>query len=415
MRLENHLLAGVGPQHLLRCVLEVVDGAHHAGVEGEPKVADEGERNGGADPRDVAAVRVGGDARPHQLVQLRGGAGPEVEAHLQRTRHRLRQGFGGDVERLRVDQAGLEAVEGGPAVLDELVVALLQTWPGCLRGVIVEGLRRPLTGFLQVRLDPAQQHQVLGPFLRRHRLREREALSVDAGLHEQPLAFDELQKDRVHEVVGIEVRVEDQVGQVADVAVKDPDFLEEIREQLVGVVPRGVEGFLLQEAPVVLERIELGRRIHRGAELAVDRFHRRDVQVDLGELPDDFGPARPVAARVNPSQAPGFAGVAVEGDERPEVAGALDFLGRELDALPELDQHEVHHQPQGREEEHADQEELARVGQPVHQADGRHQDGVLSPRFPLYGLRRVQGASGWRSAERSRREWVWRRSRRSRP
>jgi hypothetical protein len=294
---------------------------------------------------------------------------PDLEEPVQRGR-RLRRERGG---RRPYRVGGVPRYLGGPAVLDgrrqgggqrrdRAVQAVeVRARPAAyvrIRGLGDDGRHGPVHGRVCGREDAVGETQVdqrIGAGRGGRRGGQHRQVRAASGVvehHGQP----ELQ--RVHQVVGVQVRIKGQVG-----VVPDPD--DQIGQRLHGrVVGRVSRGRRTGGLPGADDQPAGGRPRVAGAQgpgqPAVDGVHRGDLGVEQHR--------GPVAGDRDVAGLPGPGG---QLDQRREIGDAVTFLGAEGD-LGAL-QSDVcgGDEAQGDQEHQAHHDELLRVPQPADQRGGR--------------------------------------------
>jgi hypothetical protein len=361
-RVERDLVRGVFPQHALGRLLEARHGPHDRRVEADPQIAHQPQQHRRGRPGDAAAALVERDPVAHEEVELGGRPLPEVVDRVERAGGRRRQGLGREDGRGRVDEVAAEDVDVLPDLRDGLVVRPLEAGADGGGRVVVEGALGAGAGVLERGAEQAREDEQPGALLRRDRLARGDGAAAQAGVEQEVVDLRQLQEDGVHEVVGVQVGIEDEVGGVAHVGIEAADPGDELRVSRVGAVP-------LQGRRLLAEGGDAGGGIEDGPFLAVHRLDRSEVVVDPGEGALELGA---VDAPVPGHQA-GVSGVPEEGHEGAEIAGAFELHLGEGDAVAELGQQEGEGHRQGRGEAEADEEELLGIGQPIHDRDGRPQ------------------------------------------
>jgi hypothetical protein len=191
------------------------------------------------------------------LDALAGRGGARIAAVDDVARHAVGEG-------LRRGGMRLEAVAGR----GQLAAGVLRGALGHAGAVVVDTLPQR-----------AELHQELHALLRVDGAIRRQRLHHLDDAVDVALVLDAVPDDRFHRVVGIEVRVEDQVRAVTDIREGVDDALNELLGARRAILRAGAAGGLL---PLVLQRRQALRRVEHDAVLRFGRVEELEAPFDLG-------------------------------------------------------------------------------------------------------------------------------------
>jgi hypothetical protein len=352
-------------EHPLGDVVERVNRTRDGEVEAGPQVED------------------GEDGRSHDQKEHRPPAGEPLHAGGEEPVQGL--GGGGDlgedrVERARRGRERLAWVDGHQAGLGRHPQPVRQ---GCHRpdgtarrlesgGELQRERRAPIEGDpmaaldgTQVLLGKTQETQHGGPPLRARRLaaaRHGRHADVTQVLGEggQP------RHHGIHQVVRVEIGIEDQVRGVADLPDQGSGLADEWRRGRVRRAERLCESPLERGPPPGRAEPHAEPRVD-GGDVASGRLRRGASLIEEGR---GSRQSDPPLVLLESQEEPG---------ERHDVLDASAFLVGEREPDVDIRQPQVHHEPKRDREHERDEGELARVAEPIHEAYGRGQHPAHEP------------------------------------
>ncbi len=358
-------------------------GVHDGRIEAGQQVEDQqrGPRRAQQDQKHLAVVA--GDVRMQHRVQFLARAVPEPEAGIPLFAALALELFRRHGDFPLPQNAPVEELQHLVRGVLELAERLVQAVAD-VRGVVPKHPAHDIPRRIQIGAQQAGQARELGALLGRQRRPRTEAfLAEDGRLPGEVFSFGQVQENRVHQVVAVEVRIEDQVRGVADVGREGVHVGQERRVQAVHLFGRLGGQVLLEGTPVRLDRGELARGVEFAAEFPV---HRRQVLQVLIDFPLNSDPFR-LAAQVVPDGVLGQQAapndVLAQAAEGAQILDAVDLFLRESDVVEGVGEEEIQEQPQGKGEQQADESELPGIGEAIHDGrGGRQPQGRPRPHGP---------------------------------
>ena len=370
--------------HAVRGFLQPGDRAHDARVERDPQIEHEQQHQRGKALDKVLPAGIQVVALLQQHIELCGIALPQTAVGRLGLADKTVVSLSVDRDVLGLDHsASVRREKVGHGVVIRLKHAP-QSGLEITCGVVGERDRHAGPRVFQGRLDQSGQAYRFRAFFRRQILACQKCPAHDAGLRQQISQCRQLQHDAVHQVISVEVRVEDQTGSVSDMRVEIAQVGKQLRVQLVAVGRTQIEHPRLQEALIFLEDIEFLCRLQAASERLLDPLDLPHVLLDLRLHADQIGTQAHDAFPIRGGKQAALPQVFLELPQWTQVLRAGKLLMGEFDALVDLRDQQVHDHCQRQDEQEADQEELPGIVQTVHdRACRREQRARVGKRFLL--------------------------------
>ena len=206
----------------------------------------------------------------------------------------------------------------------------------------------------------------------------------------QARAFLKRAQDGVHQVIRVQIRVEDERALVPDMGAQILDVGEQLLEFRIADFRREFRNLCFQVLPRRAENAQSLGGIHPVADPGIHLAQGVDQAIDVGLAGRIVLHGKWFFLEVGAGQGTCLRQYFVKGVQGGEVIDSVDFQLGSVDLILDPGVKEIQDEPEWQREEQADQCELLRESQQIEQANGR---GKPCSRYPASGHLRGESSS----------------------